>query len=108
MRSTPSRTLDSGLRLGIPGFTWRDLQSPARLADLLRAFEGKLWDAEPALAARYLAWRDKGPAAMTPPEESALLVALAAVVSGFVGRLFGVEPELARLRAESEGERPIF
>jgi len=46
--------------------------------------------ADAALAARFTAYRDGG--ALTPPEESALLIEVARPLGGFVARLFGVEP----------------
>src|SRR5205823_12972710 len=49
-----------------------------------------------------------GTAKLTGPEESELLLQLAGHLSHFVGRLFGVEKELARLRETAGRDAPLF
>ena len=92
--------------LGIPGFTWNDLHDPHRLADLTRAFDDEVRAADGELSARYEAHR-AGPR-LNGPAESDLLIELAGHLSRFVGRLFGVTAEQARLRDESGRDAPIF
>ena len=98
---------DPELHLGLPGFRHADLHDAARLADLTRAFDDALRAADPALFARYDAQR-AGTAKLTGPEESELLLQLAGHLSHFVGRLFGVEKELARLRETAGRDAPLF
>jgi NADPH-dependent glutamate synthase beta subunit-like oxidoreductase/NAD(P)H-flavin reductase len=94
--------------LGIPGFAWKDLQTPAGLTRLLGAFDDALRAAEPALADRYLTWRKVGGSGLTEPEESRLLIEVAGHLSRFVGKLFGVEQELERLRRATTEEQPVL
>ena len=82
------------------------LQDPRWLSGLLRAFDGALQAADPALFARYQAHRN-GPR-LAGPAESQLLIEVAGHVSRFVGRLFGVERELAAHRVAAGREAPIF
>ena len=92
-------------QLGVPGFRYADLHDAKRLADLTRAFEEFLKSADAALLARYESHKStplKGPA------ESELLIELGAVLSKFVGKLFGVSDELSRLREAAGREAPIF
>ena len=92
--------------LGIPRFTWNDLHDPLRLADLTRAFDDEVRAADRELSARYEAHR-RGPR-LEGPAESELLIDLAGHLSRFVGKLFGVGGEQARLRGESGRDAPIF
>src|ERR1700704_1429841 len=93
--------------LGLPGFAWPDLHDPLRLAELTRAFDRAVEAADAELYARYAAHRS-GKAPLDGPEESALLVALAAHVSLFLGRLFDVEREQEQHRAAAGRDAPIF
>jgi len=95
------------LQLGIPGFRSADLHDTRRLADLTRAFDDFLQEADSALFARYRAHRD-GSVPLRGPEESALLLETGAQVSRFLGRLFGVERDLKRLREAAGREAPLF
>ena len=93
--------------LGLPGFSWADLHDARRLADLTAAFDRALAAEDPLLHARYQAHRS-GAAPLRGPAESELLVALAPHLSRFVGVLFGVEDQLAALRAAAGREVPLF
>src|SRR5439155_23187153 len=95
------------LQLGLPGFRSADLHDARRLADLTRAFDDFLREADSALFARYRAHRD-GSAPVRGPEESALLLEAGAQVSRLLGRLFGVERDLKRLREAAGREAPLF
>src|SRR5438067_13448606 len=72
------------LQLGIPGFRSADLHDARRLADLTRAFDDFLRQADSALFARYQAHRD-GSARLRGPEGSALPIETAAQVSRSLG-----------------------
>jgi NADPH-dependent glutamate synthase beta subunit-like oxidoreductase/NAD(P)H-flavin reductase len=88
--------------LGIPGFRYADLHDARRLADLTRAFFDQL---DPALRERWDAHRQSP---LRGPEESELLLDLAAQVSKFVGKLFRVERELTALRDSAGRDAPLF
>jgi NADPH-dependent glutamate synthase beta subunit-like oxidoreductase/NAD(P)H-flavin reductase len=75
--------------LGIDGFRYGDLYEPARLSELDARFRAELGARDAPLAARFASYRDG--AALTPPEESSLLVEVARHLGPFVARLFGVE-----------------
>ncbi|MFZ5440581.1 MAG: FAD-dependent oxidoreductase [Myxococcota bacterium] len=101
------------MQLGIDGFSFEDLHRASGLQRLHAKFLTTIHDADPALAARFAAWRAehaKGTArgGLTPSSESELLIALAAHVSRFVGRLFGVEQELATLAGRLTDEGRLF
>ena len=95
------------LELRIPGFAYGDLQVPERLGDLHDVFLAQLKGADPALASRWDVYR-AAPAAASAVERSTILVEVAAHVSAFVGRLFGVERELAAIRAATLAQDPLF
>lgn len=106
METMPPPPRDA-LSLGVPGFAHEDLRDPARLRDLHHVFFQDVAAADPALAARWEAYK-AAPAAIAPVERSALLVDMAARVSAFVGRLFGVERELEAIRAATLAQDAVF
>src|SRR5439155_21701624 len=79
------------LPLGVSGFRYGDLYDPARLEALDACFRAELGGGEPALSERFEAYRSGS--ALTPPEESALLIDVARPLGAFVARLFRVEAE---------------
>ena len=93
--------------LGLAGFSYADLHDPLRLADLTAAFDAEVRSADAALFARYDAHRS-GAALLGGPQESELLIDLAAHLSKFVGRLFAVEEPLRAIRDGAGREAPIF
>jgi len=97
----------SPLRLGIPGFVYPDLRDPARLRDLHDVFFRELADVDPGLTSGWEAYR-AAPANLTAVERSTLLVEMAARVSAFVARLFGVERELDAVRTATLAQDPVF
>jgi NADPH-dependent glutamate synthase beta subunit-like oxidoreductase/NAD(P)H-flavin reductase len=101
-------TNSSSLRLGIPGFTYADLYAPERLRALFERWHEELHASDPALAARYDAYRASGGTALGPIEKSELLVAIAPTVSRFVVRLFDVADEWNAGRARVEHELKLF
>jgi NADPH-dependent glutamate synthase beta subunit-like oxidoreductase/NAD(P)H-flavin reductase len=97
--------------LGLDGFHYGDLFEPARLRELDARFRSELEAADPALSARFEAYRrgnGEGGASLTPPEESELLIAVGRVLGPFVARLFRVEAAHAALVARAEREQAIF
>jgi NADPH-dependent glutamate synthase beta subunit-like oxidoreductase/NAD(P)H-flavin reductase len=105
--AVPAPPSASDVELGIPGFRFRDLHDPRRLAELTRAFDDALRAADAALFARYDAHRS-GAALLRGPAESELLLQVGAHLSAFVGRLFGVTAQLAQARAAAGRDAPIF
>ena len=96
------------LRLGIPGFTYPDLFEPNRLKDLHDVFLAQLVQANPELSEAWENYRQHPGNPKTPVETSALLVGVAAHVSQFVIRLFGIESEAAALAAATADQTPVF
>ncbi len=80
--------------LGVDGFRYGDLYEPARLAALDARFRAELAAGDAILAERFETYRTG--TALTPPEESALLIDVARPLGAFVARLFGTEVEAAR------------
>lgn len=105
--SLPGAATPPRFQPGIPGFSWADLHDPVRLAALTAAFDDRVAEDDPALFAAYAAHR-AGSARLAGPAESDLLVRLAAHVSRFLGRLFGVEEELAALRGAAGRDAVLF
>ncbi|MFO0597358.1 MAG: FAD-dependent oxidoreductase [Myxococcaceae bacterium] len=100
-------------QLGIEGFRFEDLHRSEGLARLHVAFLQDVRRADPALATRFDQYRHQvgqgvARGGLSAPAESDLLIALAAQVSRFVGRLFGVEQELAALSGSLLDEASLF
>ena len=108
MESTtaPPTAAERDFPLGVPGFTYQDLHSEPRLAELDRIFLDELRDQDAPLAERLAAWRG-GPGALDPIACSRLLVEAARPLSRFIARLFGVEREW-RAQAASAGPEAIL
>src|SRR5205814_650458 len=92
--------------LGRPGYGFADLFVPARLAQLDAEFRAELAAADPALAARFAAYR--GGVSGTPPEDSELLIAVARHLSRFVAELFGNQGPRQRLLEVAAREAAVF
>ncbi len=75
--------------LGIPGFSFADLQQPAKLRELYQRFVDEVKATEPDLWAQWDQYREV-PEALGEIARSNLVVAMAPHVSRFVTRLFGV------------------
>jgi NADPH-dependent glutamate synthase beta subunit-like oxidoreductase/NAD(P)H-flavin reductase len=96
------------LVLGIPGFGYPDLFAPARLRDLYDVFCKELASLAPDAWRSYEAYRTSQGAGMSPEQVSTVLLAVAPHVSAFVGRLFGVEKELAALASDVKDRTPLW
>jgi NADPH-dependent glutamate synthase beta subunit-like oxidoreductase/NAD(P)H-flavin reductase len=94
--------------LGIAGFRYHDLFAPARLRELFDAFCTDLKSRAPDVAASYEGYSKCQGAGMTPEQVSTVLLAVTPYVSAFVGRLFGVERELANLAEEVKDRSPLW
>ncbi|MEI6667314.1 MAG: pyridine nucleotide-disulfide oxidoreductase [Acidobacteriota bacterium] len=87
----------AALTLGVPGFSYPDLHEPDKLRDLYDVFAREVTRQDPELWQQWDAYRSHPAHALGATEVSLLLVRMAPFVSRFVGRLFGVERELAAL-----------
>ena len=96
------------LRLGIDGFRLEDLYEPAGLRRLTERFFSDLRHADPALAGELDAYRAGGGKSLPAPAESELLIRVAAQVSEFVAKLFGIQAARAKLSQRLLGELPLF
>jgi NADPH-dependent glutamate synthase beta subunit-like oxidoreductase/NAD(P)H-flavin reductase len=88
------------------GFDFDELQTPAGLARLDRAFCDRLAQDDADLAARLEALRAGHE--LTPKAHSALLLELAPHLEAWIARLFGVGDSLAALRAELQAHDPVL
>ncbi len=96
-RTQAAPTHPSELALGIAGFTFLDLHSPERLADLHRVFLDGMAAEAPALHARWTRHAD-GCERLSGPAESTILIEVSRHVSAFVARLFRVESVVSSRR----------
>src|SRR6516162_2712593 len=96
------------LCLGISGFTYPDLYKPERLKELLDVFDCEIAVANPELFAAWDDYRNHPEKPRTEPEISALLVAMAAHVSQFLTKLFGIAAEVDALAAGTADQDPVF
>src|SRR5438045_7836218 len=86
-------------RLAVPGFTYADLYKPERLKELLDVFDCEVAVGNPELFAAWDNYRNHPEKPRSEPEISALLVAMAAHVSQFLTKLFGIGAEADALAA---------
>jgi NADPH-dependent glutamate synthase beta subunit-like oxidoreductase/NAD(P)H-flavin reductase len=96
----------STLRLAF-GLTFEDLYRREGLLRLDALFVSALRQAAPVLAERLLAARAQ-PEALAPKAQSELLIELAPQLEDFLGRLFGIEPELHVLADAHHTLAPLY
>src|SRR5215475_1965460 len=96
------------LRLGLDGFEYADLYKPERLKELLDVFDCEVATANPELFAAWDDYRNHPEKPRKAQEISALLVAMAAQVSQFLTKLFGIAPEVDALAAATADQNPVF
>ncbi len=88
------------------GLRFEDLYSSDGTARVDAAFAEHLRENDAALAQRLVEARSGQPIA--PRDEAALLIEVGPHVDAFVGRLFGIEAELAALRASHRALDPLW
>ena len=88
------------------GFDFADLAARDGLVRLDRAFVARLADEDVALHGRLMAARAE-PEALEAKAEGELVVALGPMVERFVAGLFGIEAELAAIRAATAALDPV-
>ena len=98
---------DTAFTSGLAGFTFEDLYRPEGLARLDAAFFAQVDTDEPALRQAWAAYASTSGQGLTGPAESELLIRLAAHLSRFVQRLFGVEAEASALARALTSELPL-
>jgi NADPH-dependent glutamate synthase beta subunit-like oxidoreductase/NAD(P)H-flavin reductase len=94
------------MQLHIPGYTFRDLFDPRRLAKLTELFAEQIRTSDPDLHGRYaeyLAGHTPGSVAL-----SALLIDIAPHVGDFLARVFGVEEEHTAMKLRASRDAVIF
>ncbi|MEO8874388.1 MAG: FAD-dependent oxidoreductase, partial [Polyangiaceae bacterium] len=96
------------LVLGFAGYTYSDLFEPKRLADLASEFERWFASRSPESHEKFSAYRSVKGEGMKPEAVSEALLAAAPHVSSFVAKLFGVEAELAVIRAATQERTPLW
>ena len=89
--------MSASLHFDLPHFDYPDIYRAERLPVLDKLFRDALEQADPALAARYVSYRDGAP--MTGPAESELLIAVARQLENFLVRAFRVTAARDALRA---------
>jgi hypothetical protein len=89
------------------GISFEDLYDRAGLVRLDAAFLDWVGEADAGLRARLESARTR-PEALAAKEESDLLIALAPLLEDFLGRLFGIGPELQRLAARHHELAPLY
>jgi NADPH-dependent glutamate synthase beta subunit-like oxidoreductase/NAD(P)H-flavin reductase len=104
--TAPPTAAERDFPLGVPGFTYQDLHSEQRLAQLDQVFLDEVCRDDPALAERLTAWRTV-PDVFDPITKSKFLVEAARPLARFVARLFGVEREW-RAQAASAGPEAVL
>jgi NAD(P)H-flavin reductase/NADPH-dependent glutamate synthase beta subunit-like oxidoreductase len=87
--------------LGLEGFTYADLYSPARLQDLYERFCRDVAAADAAFWAEWDAYRRDPDAPRSPVAVSDLIVRMAPHVSRFVEQLFGIGRAAGEVRART-------
>jgi NADPH-dependent glutamate synthase beta subunit-like oxidoreductase/NAD(P)H-flavin reductase len=96
----------AALSLGF-GLRFEDLYHRDGLLRLDAAWLAFLGEAAPGLAGRYAAAR-AAPDALDARTEAALLIEVGGVLDAFAARLFGIEAELAELRAAHQSLDPLW
>ncbi|MEO8800176.1 MAG: pyridine nucleotide-disulfide oxidoreductase, partial [Polyangiaceae bacterium] len=94
--------------LGFEGYSYPDLFAPVRLAALANEFEKWFLARAPEAHAQFAAYRKVKGEGMKPEDVSEALIAAAPHVSSFVGKLFGVEAELAKIHAATHERKPLW
>jgi NADPH-dependent glutamate synthase beta subunit-like oxidoreductase/NAD(P)H-flavin reductase len=89
------------------GISFADLYDQGALVRLDAAFLDWVGEADAGLRARLESARTH-PEALAAKEESDLLIALAPLLEDFLGRLFGIGPELQRLAARHHELAPLY
>ncbi len=99
--------MERDFALGVAGFRFRDLYDVHRLSDLTRAFDAFLAAGDPEAFERLEHYR-RDHERIGAVEASSILLLGAPWVGRFIGRLFGVEAEMAALAEAVAAEEPVM
>ncbi|HKR62217.1 MAG TPA: FAD-dependent oxidoreductase [Thermoanaerobaculia bacterium] len=94
------------MNLGIPPFTWNDLQDYAGLRDLSAAFDRFVEERDAELFARFAAYRANRD--LDAPKESELLIAISRHLGAFLAQLFLTDDSEVKARATRDAEVARF
>jgi NADPH-dependent glutamate synthase beta subunit-like oxidoreductase/NAD(P)H-flavin reductase len=100
--------ITDGFDKGLRDFSYSDLYDPVRLKELAELFYREVESADSNLGRHYSEYRQNRGSALSPVEESNLLVQLAPHLGRFIARLFRIEESAEAGRHRSEDEKPIF
>ncbi|HVN87402.1 MAG TPA: FAD-dependent oxidoreductase [Candidatus Binatia bacterium] len=96
------------LQLGVPRFKYADLNRVRRIEALDAAFLLSLRDADAALAAEFIRYRDAGERGWERLQESELLMRVAPHVAAFIARLFNIEADYDALCERVRADQSVF
>ena len=96
------------LQINVPGYQYADLHDPHRLANLTKIFDESVRQKNPALFARFEAYRKSAGAGLAEPDISSLLIDMGGQLSSFVASMFGVQRDCGAMRIRGEKEQIIF
>ncbi|MEA2464027.1 MAG: hypothetical protein QOJ98_1774, partial [Acidobacteriota bacterium] len=100
------------MNLGIEPFTWSDLSSYERLKDLALTFDRFVEEHDAELFSKFDLYRHHVQTGapnggLTPPDESALLIAVGRELGHFLTRLFRIEPNVAAQHARARRDAEV-
>jgi NADPH-dependent glutamate synthase beta subunit-like oxidoreductase/NAD(P)H-flavin reductase len=107
-RQAEAESINTNIKLGIDGFTYKDLYSPTRLGKLAEVFYAELEFADAELHQALTAYVEARGAGYEQKRESEILIGAAPHLSSFVARLFDVERERARQIESVKEQDPIW
>ncbi len=98
----------NGPGLSLPfGLAFEDLYRREGLVKLDRIFLDELQAAHASLYERLLTGREN-PASLNSKQQSELIIELAPYLEDFIGKLFGIEPELRELQSRHSELAPLY
>ncbi len=97
--------VDDDFALGVASFSFADLHDPLRLRDLHDEFWRWASDSDPDITGRFARLSD---VSLPRPEQSEILIDVAALVGDFLAKLFRIVPDADRLRDETQSLETIF
>src|SRR5262249_15954252 len=95
-------------KLGVPSFTFADLQEPERLASLYERFCEEVAAGDPDFWREWNAYRQAPDAPRPPIVFSTLLLRMASHVSRFVVRLFDVDAPRGAVAESTRAQDDLF
>jgi NADPH-dependent glutamate synthase beta subunit-like oxidoreductase/NAD(P)H-flavin reductase len=96
------------LHINLTGFNYDDLYNPRKLAELTNLFYKSVAEDDPELATAFANYREQKGAGLTDIQVSDLLVRMAAHLSPFLERMFGVEDACKTARILADQHQIIF